>query len=48
MMPGGNALFSTSSSGPGSTGGAKHLVEFRAGRMHLKGINNNQYSIFNY
>lgn len=36
-MPSGGALFGNSSSGPGSTGGVKHLVEFRAGRMNLKG-----------
>lgn len=36
-MPSGGALFGNSSSGPGSTGGVKHLVEFKAGRMNLKG-----------
>lgn len=32
-----SALFGGSSSGPGSTGGNKHLVEMRAGKMNLKG-----------
>ncbi|KAJ8951230.1 hypothetical protein NQ318_010258 [Aromia moschata] len=36
-MPAGGALFGSSASGPGSTGGNKHLVEMRAGKMNLKG-----------
>ncbi|KAJ8925605.1 hypothetical protein NQ315_009445 [Exocentrus adspersus] len=36
-MPAGGALFGSSSTGPGSTGGNKHLVEMRAGKMSLKG-----------
>ncbi|XP_050312749.1 proteasomal ubiquitin receptor ADRM1 homolog isoform X2 [Anthonomus grandis grandis] len=35
-MPAGGALFGSTSSGPGSTGGNKHLVEMRAGKMTLK------------
>ncbi|XP_017778898.1 PREDICTED: proteasomal ubiquitin receptor ADRM1-like isoform X2 [Nicrophorus vespilloides] len=31
------ALFGSSATGPGSTGGNKHLVEMRAGKMNLKG-----------
>lgn len=37
-MPAGGALFGSSASGPGSTGGNKHLVEMRAGKMYMKGI----------
>lgn len=36
-MPAGGALFGSSTAGPGSTGGNKHLVEMRAGKMNLKG-----------
>ncbi|CAH0550639.1 unnamed protein product [Brassicogethes aeneus] len=36
-MPAGGALFGSSAAGPGSTGGNKHLVEMRAGKMNLKG-----------
>lgn len=36
-MPAGGALFGSSTTGPGSTGGNKHLVEMRAGKMNLKG-----------
>lgn len=35
-MPAGGALFGSSATGPGSTGGNKHLVEMRAGKMNLK------------
>lgn len=35
-MPGG-ALFGNAAAGPGSTGGNKHLIEIRAGKMNLKG-----------
>lgn len=35
-MPAGS-LFGHSVTGPGSTGGIKHLVEMRAGKMNLKG-----------
>ncbi|XP_022913874.1 proteasomal ubiquitin receptor ADRM1-B-like [Onthophagus taurus] len=31
------ALFGSSATGPGSTGGNKHLIEMRAGKMNLKG-----------
>lgn len=37
-MPAGGALFGSSATGPGSTGGNKHLVEMRAGKMYTKGI----------
>lgn len=37
-MPAGGALFGSASAGPGSTGGNKHLIEIRAGKMTLKGI----------
>lgn len=30
-------LFGTSTSGPGSTAGNKHLIEIRAGKMYFKG-----------
>ncbi|KAK5648423.1 hypothetical protein RI129_003315 [Pyrocoelia pectoralis] len=36
-MPSGGALFGSSASGPGSTGGIKHLIEMRAGKMNQKG-----------
>ncbi|XP_063921559.1 proteasomal ubiquitin receptor ADRM1-like [Zophobas morio] len=36
-MPAGGALFGSAATGPGSTGGNKHLVEVRAGKMNLKG-----------
>ncbi|XP_066245291.1 proteasomal ubiquitin receptor ADRM1 homolog isoform X2 [Euwallacea similis] len=36
-MPAGGALFGNTATGPGSTGGNKHLVETRAGKMTLKG-----------
>ncbi|XP_072393542.1 proteasomal ubiquitin receptor ADRM1 homolog [Diabrotica undecimpunctata] len=36
-MPAGGALFGSSAAGPGSTGGNKHLIEVRAGKMNLKG-----------
>lgn len=36
-MPAGGALFGSAATGPGSTGGNKHLVEQRAGKMNLKG-----------
>lgn len=36
-MPAGGALFGSAATGPGSTGGNKHLVEMRAGKMNLKG-----------
>ncbi|XP_968223.2 proteasomal ubiquitin receptor ADRM1 [Tribolium castaneum] len=36
-MPAGGALFGSAATGPGSTGGNKHLVEVRAGKMSLKG-----------
>lgn len=36
-MPAGS-LFGHAVTGPGSTGGIKHLVEMRAGKMNLKGI----------
>lgn len=36
-MPAGGALFGSAATGPGSTGGNKHLVETRAGKMNLKG-----------
>lgn len=36
-MPAGGALFGSTATGPGSTGGNKHLVEMRAGKMNLKG-----------
>lgn len=36
-MPAGGALFGSSATGPGSTGGNKHLIEVRAGKMNLKG-----------
>ncbi|KAL3286102.1 hypothetical protein HHI36_000615 [Cryptolaemus montrouzieri] len=36
-MPAGGALFGNTTPGPGSTGGNKHLVEMRAGKMNLKG-----------
>lgn len=36
-MPAGGALFGSASTGPGSTGGNKHLIEVRAGKMTLKG-----------
>lgn len=36
-MPAGGALFGSAASGPGSTGGNKHLVEMRAGKMYMKG-----------
>jgi len=36
-MPAGGALFGSAAAGPGSTGGNKHLVETRAGKMNLKG-----------
>ncbi|RZC39818.1 proteasomal ubiquitin receptor ADRM1 [Asbolus verrucosus] len=36
-MPAGGALFGSAATGPGSTGGNKHLVEIRAGKMNLKG-----------
>lgn len=37
-MPAGGALFGSAAAGPGSTGGNKHLVETRAGKMNLKGM----------
>lgn len=36
-MPSGGALFGSSAGGPGSTGGIKHLIEMRAGKMNQKG-----------
>lgn len=42
-MPVGGPLFGNAATGPGSTGGNKHLVEMRAGKMNLKG---NIYSTF--
>ncbi|XP_065169207.1 proteasomal ubiquitin receptor ADRM1-like isoform X3 [Atheta coriaria] len=36
-MSGRGALFGNASAGPGSTGGSKHLIEMRAGKMTLKG-----------
>jgi len=36
-MPSGGALFGSSAAGPGSTGGIKHLIEMRAGKMSQKG-----------
>ncbi|KAK9869125.1 hypothetical protein WA026_002882 [Henosepilachna vigintioctopunctata] len=36
-MPAIGALFGNTTPGPGSTGGNKHLVEMRAGKMNLKG-----------
>lgn len=39
-MPAGGALFGSAATGPGSTGGNKHLVEVRAGKMTLKGKKN--------
>ncbi|KAK4884350.1 hypothetical protein RN001_000621 [Aquatica leii] len=36
-MPSSGALFGTAASGPGSTGGIKHLIEMRAGKMNQKG-----------
>ncbi|XP_057652927.1 proteasomal ubiquitin receptor ADRM1-B-like isoform X1 [Diorhabda carinulata] len=36
-MPAGGALFGSAAAGPGSTGGNKHLIEVRAGKMNLKG-----------
>lgn len=36
-MPAGGALFGSATAGPGSTGGNKHLIEVRAGKMTLKG-----------
>lgn len=36
-MPAGGALFGSAAAGPGSTGGNKHLIEVRAGKMTLKG-----------
>lgn len=36
-MPAGGALFGSSAGGPGSTGGIKHLIEMRAGKMSQKG-----------
>ncbi|XP_076259057.1 proteasomal ubiquitin receptor ADRM1 homolog [Rhynchophorus ferrugineus] len=36
-MPAGGALFGRTATGPGSTGGNKHLVEMKAGKMNLKG-----------
>lgn len=36
-MPSGGALFGSSTGIPGSTGGIKHLIEMRAGKMSLKG-----------
>ncbi|CAG9813474.1 unnamed protein product [Phaedon cochleariae] len=36
-MPAGGALFGSAAAGPGSTGGNKHLIEVRAGKMSLKG-----------
>lgn len=36
-MPAGGALFGSSAAGPGSTGGIKHLIEMRAGKMSQKG-----------
>lgn len=36
-MPSGTALFGNANAGPGSTGGNKHLVEMRAGKMNMKG-----------
>ncbi|KAG5882734.1 hypothetical protein JTB14_004031 [Gonioctena quinquepunctata] len=36
-MPAGGALFGSTAAGPGSTGGNKHLIEVRAGKMNLKG-----------
>lgn len=38
-MPAGGALFGRTATGPGSTGGNKHLVEMKAGKMNLKGNN---------
>ncbi|XP_074035869.1 proteasomal ubiquitin receptor ADRM1 homolog [Leptinotarsa decemlineata] len=36
-MPAGGALFGSAAAGPGSTGGNKHLIEVRAGKLNLKG-----------
>lgn len=36
-MPAGGCLFGSTATGPGSTGGNKHLVEVKAGKMNLKG-----------
>nr|CAI5849462.1 unnamed protein product [Callosobruchus analis] len=36
-MPSGTALFGSATAGPGSTGGNKHLIEVRAGKMNLRG-----------
>ncbi|KAF5274386.1 hypothetical protein FQA39_LY07266 [Lamprigera yunnana] len=36
-MPSSGALFGSSAGGPGSTGGIKHLIEMRAGKMTQKG-----------
>ncbi|CAH1976083.1 unnamed protein product [Acanthoscelides obtectus] len=36
-MPAGTALFGSATAGPGSTGGNKHLIEVRAGKMNLRG-----------
>ncbi|KAF5275196.1 hypothetical protein FQR65_LT04228 [Abscondita terminalis] len=36
-MPSSGALFGSSAGGPGSTGGIKHLIEMRAGKMNQKG-----------
>lgn len=43
-MPAGGALFGSATAGPGSTGGNKHLIEIRAGKMSLKGRINSQLS----
>ncbi|KAI4467901.1 adhesion regulating membrane glycoprotein [Holotrichia oblita] len=44
-MPAGS-LFGHAVTGPGSTGGIKHLVEMRAGKMNLKGIVEDDLIIF--
>lgn len=36
-MPAGGALFGSGAAGPGSTGGNKHLIEVKAGKMFMKG-----------
>lgn len=46
-MPVGGPLFGNAATGPGSTGGNKHLVEMRAGKMNLKGEINPQYHLNN-
>ncbi|XP_019758008.1 proteasomal ubiquitin receptor ADRM1 homolog isoform X2 [Dendroctonus ponderosae] len=37
-MPAGGALFGSGAAGPGSTGGNKHLIEVKAGKMFMKGV----------